>query len=433
MKYEDSFCSFDQLQDKDAFTIERHALRITQPVEVYANFSNDLDGVVDGVRSMCYKKGRGSRFGRIDFSKGFSHWWFLSHTDIHLPSEHTQEGVRYDGEIQLHHFYSVNGTYAEVNNEVATVSIFLQAYDDAAPFAPLDRVICEWRKKEYEVRTECGLQPIQSTYPGCFPLQRRERGRNLRHNDKPQTEKASSTTKFQTVHDVILHNDKYKYSTGNNEAKLHMEEDNWAPAEEKDWSAWIAEQSQRMNENEAAYHKMREMEHGGNHTEELHEQFRNLVQYEELEFHNYWPLIGCRTEYYYRYSGTQTIPPCYGNFVSESRNGTNHWRVMKDPLRIHPRQLVELQRLTAERIAPFNSTVNACQPDTAADITRDTVDPTKVLDVNNARPLQTWKSTHFKTFCECKDWPSKWPEDQKWCEIEDITERFYRTPYNFDL
>ena len=133
MKYEDSFCDLDQLVDADAFTIERHALRISQPIEVYNNFTMDLDGVTDGVRSMCLKTGRGSRFGRIDFSKGFSHWWFLSHTDIHTPSEHTQEGVRYDAEIQLHHFYSVNATYAEVNNEVATISVFMKAYEKLSP------------------------------------------------------------------------------------------------------------------------------------------------------------------------------------------------------------------------------------------------------------------------------------------------------------
>lgn len=211
-----------------------------------------------------------------------------------------------------------------------------------------------------------------------------------------------------------------------------MEEGNWAPAEDKDWDAWITEQSKTMSGNEDLYHKMKDMYHGGNHTEELHEQYRKLFQYEELEWFNYWPMLGVRTEYYFRYSGSQTIPPCYGNAVDESRVGTNHWRVMKDPIRIHTRQLHELRRLTAERIAPIDSPVNACRPDTAAKVTRDnTVDSNKIVDVNNARPLQSWSKPHFKTFCECKDWPSKWPEDRKWCEIEDINERFYSKPYNF--
>lgn len=70
MKYEDSFCTMDQLEDANAFTIERHALRISQPIEVYANVADDTDGIPDGVRLKCRKPGRGSRFGRIDFSKG---------------------------------------------------------------------------------------------------------------------------------------------------------------------------------------------------------------------------------------------------------------------------------------------------------------------------------------------------------------------------
>jgi len=430
MKYEDSFCTMDQLIDSDAFTIERHALRISQPIAVHDDFSQDPDGVEDGVELKCRLEGRGSRFGRIDFSKGFSHWWYLSHTDIHTPSEHTQEGQRYDAEIQLHHFYSVTAEEAGIDNEVGTVSIFAQAYDDVAPYSFLDKVICQWRRKEFEVRTACGLDPIPSKYPGCFPLSRRERERNLRNQNKRMKDPRNQM-KFQTAQDVILHNDKHKNNPNHTNVKIRMDESNWGPPEDKDWNTWIEEQSNKMSENEELYHRIRMNDYGGNHTEELHKHFRKLVQFEELEWFNYWPMIGVRTEYYFRYSGSQTIPPCYGNFVPELRTGTNHWRVMKDPIRIHRRQLQELRRLTADRIAPIDSPVNACQPDTAAKVTRDTLDTNKILDVSNARPLQSWSKTHFKVFCECKDWPSKWPEDRKWCEIEDINERFFLKPYNF--
>ena len=103
----------------------------------------------------------------------------------------------------------------------------------------------------------------------------------------------------------------------------------------------------------------------------------------------------------------------------------------KDPIRIHPRQLAEIRRLVADRIAPIDDPVNPCQPDTAAKVTRDP-ETNKVLDVQAARPLQDFSDQHFKTFCECKDWPSKWPEDREWCLMEDIRERFYVHPYNFD-
>jgi len=93
-------------------------LKIVQPIQEMGN---------DTYRIACSNEGR--RWGRIDFSKGFSHWWHLSHIDFHVPSEHTQEGKRYSGELQMHHFYSVSGEEAGVNNEVCNhfvvVSVFL--------------------------------------------------------------------------------------------------------------------------------------------------------------------------------------------------------------------------------------------------------------------------------------------------------------------
>jgi hypothetical protein len=104
---------------------------------------------------------------------------------------------------------------------------------------------------------------------------------------------------------------------------------------------------------------------------------------------------------------------------------------MKDPIRIHPRQLEELKRLVGERIAPPDDPVRSCEADTAAQVDRDDVTD-EVVDVNTARPLMDWTFLHFATFCECKDWESKWPEDRAWCRTQDINERFYSTPYNYE-
>jgi len=436
MKYEDSFCSMEELIDADAFTIERHGLRIAQPITVFEDVSADNDGVPDGVRLDCKIDGLGSRFGRIDFSKGFSQWWHLSHTDIHLPSEHTQDGRRYDAEIELKHFYSATAQEAGVNNEVAVVSIFMNAYDDAPPYRFLDKIICQWRRKEYEVRKECGMQPINTTYPGCFPLKRNLRRKTVEQTDEldailQSTKRAvKNHPHIRTAEDVIIHNDQHRDNPNHKNMKIYMDAINWGPPEEKDWEAFIEEQSKQMKDEEDLYKRLKQMQYGGNHTDELHEHFRRLYQYDELEWFNYWPMLGVRTEYYFRYSGSQTIPPCYGNFQTESREETNHWRVMKDPIRIHPRQLNEMKRLVAERIAPKGSVVNECQPDTAAKVKRDPI-TNQVVDIAAARPLQEWHSVHFKTFCECKDWPSKWPEDRHWCTVEDISERFFDKPYNF--
>jgi hypothetical protein len=197
MKYEDSSCSLDQMIASDAFTVERHALRITQPITVSGN---------DDIQIDCSKEGVGQKFGRIDFSKGFSQWWFLSHIDFRTPSEHTQEGKRYDGEIQLNHFYSATALEAGVENELATVSIFMESFEDAAPYLYLDKVMCLWRRHEYSVRRECGLDPVPGSYPGCFPMNRKLR----RYGDeKPRRPRQ----KFQTVQDSILYHEKKRART----------------------------------------------------------------------------------------------------------------------------------------------------------------------------------------------------------------------------
>jgi hypothetical protein len=396
----------------DAFTVERHALRITQPITVFADDEIQID---------CSLQGVGRKFGRIDFSKGFSQWWFLSHIDFHTPSEHTQEGKRYDGEIQLHHFYSATALEAGVENEMATVSIFMESFDDAAPYLYLDKIICLWRRHEHSVRRECGLDPVPGSYPGCFSMNRKLK----RHVDTPRRPKQ----KFQTVQDIILYNSKHKGKNTTQMPNLHMDDVNWSPPEDKDWDAWIAHESAKLQTEDTTYYDITKETATYNSTTDAdvaaHESFRKLLEGDEIEWFNYFPMLGVRTEYYYRYSGSGTIPPCYGNFQENSRKGTNHWRVLKDPIRIHPRQLKELQRLLKDRIAPTDDPVNPCQPDTAARVKNDGT-------VDAARPVQYHHPAHFKVFCECQDWPSKWPEDRAWCKIEDLTERFYDHPYNFD-
>jgi len=430
MKYEDSFCSMEELIEQDQFTIERHGLRIGQPITVYDNLVDDIDGVVDGVRLECRIEGIGSKFGRIDFSKGFSDWWYLSHTDLHVPSEHTQEGKRYDAEIQMYHFYST-----EHNNEMAAISIFMNAYDNAPPYRYLDKIICQWRKKEHKVRQQCGLDPIQSSYPGCLPLMNMQRNhgggrdRNLRTDGATKNDADSRTHSEEkqhtwTVADTIYHNQLYGEDPDNSKLlELQMDEVNFSPAEEKDWEAWISEQSKKMSEEEELYRRLLEEEYDGVHTDDLH---RRLIQGDQTEWFNYWPLLGVRTEYYYRYEGTTTIPPCYGNDTIGYREGSNHWRVMKDPIRIQTRQLLELERLIRDRIAPPDDPIMPCKPDTAAKVSDDG-------RVDVARPLQYTDYAHYVSFCECKDWPSKWPEDRAWCAAnEEVEERLYQTPYNFE-
>ena len=103
---------------------------------------------------------------------------------------------------------------------------------------------------------------------------------------------------------------------------------------------------------------------------------------------------------------------------------------MKDPIRVAPRQIQELERLLSERIAPSDAVHNACKPDTAG-----AADPTGTASISVARPLQAVDSVHNTVFCWCPIWPSKWPEDRAWCALNDQLGAEYvllEHPYNWD-
>lgn len=93
MMYRDDTCSWSDM--KDQFAIERHALRLSVPIR--PNGDIDCERESDGFR----------QFPRLDYSKGFPDWWWLDHTEITVPSSHTQEGKQYAAEVILAHFYEI--------------------------------------------------------------------------------------------------------------------------------------------------------------------------------------------------------------------------------------------------------------------------------------------------------------------------------------
>ena len=278
---------------------------------------------------------------------------------------------------------------------MGTVSVFLQAYDDVPDYDMLNRVICQWRETEQQTRSACGLPSVASSYDGCRV---HSSGRQLRAS--PNT---TLPTKPMSAHDIILHN--YRNP---DDLKVMIMDDEEVYSDDVDWAAFIAQQE--ANEIQSQKH-------------------RHLTNYDHVgPWHNYWPLIGVKTEYYYRYGGTQTVPPCYSRFKRGVKRGqTNHWRVMKDPIRISKRQLSELHRLLRERIAPPNDPLVACQADTAAKVDQ----ATGLVDV--ARPLQGNHKAHHMVFCECENWGSLWKADKDWCRIyrNDKNARLFQHPYNF--
>lgn len=298
---------------------------------------------------------------------------------------------------------------------MATVTFFLVAYDDTPDYDFLNRLICQWRKVEEETRRQCNLPSVYEEYPGCYYYQRFGNStstynldgvgvlRNVRADHSDLRKPAIS------AHDIILHNDMNQQNHYNFSPKIILlDETNTEPdtVVDFDWDAFIQSQYEQ---------------------EEARQGHRHLMDYAHVgPWFNYFPMVGVKTEYYFRYSGTQTIPPCYGRFQPRSNRGnTNNWRVMKDPIRVSKRQIDELHRLLRERIAPPGDPLRPCQRDTAAKKTG------HGKKISVARPLQSTRVAHFMVFCECENWGSKWEEDKSWCRQKNKTKRLYQHPYNF--
>lgn len=377
----------------NAATVERHALRLAQPVER-----------VDGTwRVNCLEQGRGRLSSRLEMSGGFSQWWRLNHLEIHTPSEHTQEGRRYDAEVQLGHFYSApagidNGSA----NRMATIGIFLEAKDDVEPYPYLDKLICLWRYHEDQVRKNCSMASVETHYPGCMRYTRQAgEASPVRANNETRSRCKMVMDPDATDEEMV------------EPRHLEPDESNYT---EEEWAKFQEEYSKQ--------HHVNSPNRWSNGTKT-----RRLIDYEHVPHFNYQFLLDVRTEYYFRYQGTTTYPPCYGRHGGTSagnRDRTNNWRFMKDPIRIHTRQLKEMHRLLRERIAPIESIANACQVDTGARVEDDGTAWT-------ARPIQELDETHDHWFCECEDWGSKVSEDKLWCRSGDRDKeyRWWERPYGW--
>jgi hypothetical protein len=95
MAYRPDSCSWEDMATKDTFQIERHALQVHIPTLP----NGDID---------CTRKSDGARrWPRLDYSKGFPDWWWMSRMDVTVPSQHHQEGKQYAAEVTLAHFYEV--------------------------------------------------------------------------------------------------------------------------------------------------------------------------------------------------------------------------------------------------------------------------------------------------------------------------------------
>lgn len=92
------------------------------------------------------------------------------------------------------------------------------------------------------------------------------------------------------------------------------------------------------------------------------------------------------TEYYFRYVGSAVEPPCFVGV---------HWRVVRRPVKISPRQLYWLSKLLKLRLNP-----TTCEND---NVGRPAGANNKV-EVN--RPTQVVYGAHEVVYCECINWNS---------------------------
>lgn len=151
MAYLPGSCKWNDLVDNDSamlrnnFVIDRHALQIMQPI--------DASG-----KLQCERR----KFPRIDFAFGFPEWWLLYQTEVKTPSEHTQDGKRYEAEIQLDHVYQVDRR----QREIGKVAMFLDGNSSVPRWDFLDKLICQWREVEDATREDCCLESVPP-YPGC--------------------------------------------------------------------------------------------------------------------------------------------------------------------------------------------------------------------------------------------------------------------------
>ena len=176
--YKAGSCQWEDMVDQ--FEISRHALQIHTPLRN----NGDIDCVnADGER----------KFPKLDYSKGFPDWWYLSRTDIKVPSEHVQHGQRYAAEVTLAHFYEIDF----YKNKLGHVTVFMQDYEGEPAWPYLDKLICQWRKVEEQKRAACGLDPAP-VYKMCETFRGQERNEDDLHDEPTVTE-----VKFPTVTPLV--------------------------------------------------------------------------------------------------------------------------------------------------------------------------------------------------------------------------------------
>lgn len=171
---------------------------------------------------------------------------------------------------------------------MATLSIFLEVYQDAAPYKFLDRLICQWRKQEDEIRQLCGLESV-APYPGCWNPVREAVVIGRTAADDKNARRLLRNTVDKSVHSVMAENQEAAFGNKTIPKQIHLSKEDFREPDRTDeeWEEWIEELSRESRQMDEA---------ASNDNVLLTEDERKLLAWETLSFHNYQFLIDCKTE-----------------------------------------------------------------------------------------------------------------------------------------
>lgn len=181
--------------------------------------------------------------------------------------------MRYEGKLSIGSLsYSAHSC-----QQMATVSIFLEAYDDTPDYDVLNRIICQWRQVEERTRQQCGLDSVTTEYPGCMVYTRgsstntSSTDANGYRRDLLDDEPVETPL---TIFDLWKHNAKHHNDPDFEPKHLHVSQEN-RQAPDFDWDEFIA----------SVYHQ-----------EEANKGHRHLLNYDHVgPWHNYFGMLGVKT------------------------------------------------------------------------------------------------------------------------------------------
>jgi hypothetical protein len=177
--------------------------------------------------------------------------------------------------------------------------VLLQSFDSVPPDPYLDSLICAWREKEKDTLENCPRGVRSSAVPS-YPACRSKGKRKLRTTTTNHKRKH-----FQNAFDVLLYNDLYEGHPNHTEIKISMDPSNWEEPEDKNWNAWIEEQSQQMKYEEEIFQELKEeilnqdiespSRNNDSFNYHIHDLYHRKLD-DRTAWADYWPMLGCRTE-----------------------------------------------------------------------------------------------------------------------------------------